>query len=135
MITFPLIGNVKIGGLTVGDATDKIRTLLNARFLVNPQVTMTVLIYANRTFTVLGQVQKPGTYTMHDKGSIDLMQAIGTAGGYTRLANKSKITLKRKENGKDIVVDLDGKKMANDRETPQFIVLPGDIITVAESLF
>jgi len=135
MITFPLIGNVKVGGLTVAEATKEVRDLLNARFIVNPQVTMTVLLYANRVFTVLGQVQRPGTYTIRDKGSITLLQAIGMASGYTRLANTSKITIKRTARGKEMVIELNGKKMANDSETSSFVVLPGDTITVAERLF
>lgn len=134
-IAFPLIGNVKIGGMTVAEATKKIRDQLDAKYLVNPQVTMTVLLYANRKFTVLGQVQRPGTYNMREKGSLPLMQAIGMASGYTRLANAGKITIKRNTGGKDVVLELNGKKMANDSATATFVVLPGDTITVAERIF
>jgi polysaccharide export outer membrane protein len=134
-IIFPLIGGVKIGGLTVQAATKSIRDLLDARFLVNPQITLTVLGYANRNVTVLGQVQKPGSYSLRDQGSIDLMQAVGLAGGFTRLANMSKITVKRTVNGREQVQVLDGKRMAGDSGTVPFAVLPGDTITVAERIF
>jgi polysaccharide export outer membrane protein len=134
-IIFPLIGSVKIGGSTVQSATKQIRDLLNARFLVNPQVSVTVLGYANRNVTVLGQVQKPGSYSMKDQGSIDLLQAVGLAGGFTRSANSAKITVKRSVSGRETVIVLDGKKMAHDSETIPFVVLPGDTVTVAERMF
>ena len=134
-IIFPLIGGVKIGGLTVQAATKTIRDLLDARFLVNPQITLTVLGYANRNVTVLGQVQKPGSYSLRDQGSIDLLSAVGLAGGFTRLANMSKITVKRTVSGREEVLVLDGKRMAGDRGTAPFAVLPGDTITVAERIF
>lgn len=134
-VIFPLIGSVKIGGLTVQTATKTMRDLLDARFLVNPQITMTVLGYANRNVTVLGQVQKPGSYSLRDQGSIGLMQAIGLAGGFTRLANTGKVTVKRTVEGRQIVQVLDGKRMAGDSGTASFAVLPGDTITVAERIF
>jgi polysaccharide export outer membrane protein len=134
-IIFPLIGSVKVGGNTVQAATRTIADLLNARYLVNPQVTVTVLGYANRNITVLGQVQRPGSYTMKDQDSIDLLQAVGLAGGFTRLANTAKITVKRAVNGRETVIVLDGKKMAHDSDTTPFTVLPGDTLTVAERIF
>lgn len=134
-IIFPLIGAVKIGGLTVASATLTIRDLLNARFVINPQVTITVLGYANRNVTVLGQVQHPGSFSMKDQGSIDLLHAIGLAGGFTRLANPSKITVKRTVEGREVVSVLDAKRMAADSGTAAFVVLPGDTITVAERIF
>ncbi len=134
-VIFPLIGGVKIGGLTVQAATKSIRDLLDARFLVNPQITLTVLGYANRNVTVLGQVQKPGSYSLRDQGSIDLLSAVGLAGGFTRLANMSKITVKRTVNGREEVQVLDGKRMAGDTGTTPFLVLPGDTVTVAERMF
>ena len=134
-IIFPLIGVVKVGGLSVQAATRTIRDQLNARFLVNPQVTLTVLGYANRNVTVLGQVQRPGTFSMKDQGSIDLLRAIGLAGGFTRLANSAKVTVKRTVSGREVVTTLDAKRMAGDSTTPPFALLPGDTVTVAERLF
>ena len=134
-VIFPLIGAVKIGGLSVQAATRTIRDRLDARYLVNPQVTVTVLGYANRNVTVLGQVQHPGAFSMKDQGSIDLLHAIGLAGGFTRLANASRVTVKRTIDGREAVHVLDAKRMAADSSTEPFVVLPGDTITVAERLF
>jgi polysaccharide export outer membrane protein len=134
-IIFPLIGSVKVGGQTVEGATGTIRDLLNARFLVNPQVTLTVLGYANRHITVLGQVQKPGDYNLRDQGSISLLQAVGMAGGFTRLANSANIIVKRSVDGQERILHLNGKTMASDANNDPFVVVPGDTITVTERFF
>ena len=134
-IIFPLIGSVKVGGQTVDAATRSIHDLLDARFLVNPQVTVTVLGYANRHITVLGQVQKPGDYNLRDQGSVSLLQAVGMAGGFTRLANSSNIILKRNMDGTEKILHLNGKTMASDTRSGPFAVLPGDTITVTERFF
>lgn len=133
-ISFPLLGTVEIGGKTIPAATEQIRALLDARFLVNPQVTITLQGFDKRRFTVLGQVQKPGTYSMLYQDSIDLLEAIGTAGGFTRIADQGSITLKRIVHGEEQIIKLNAKAMARDKgKTVE--VLPGDIITVGESVF
>ena len=134
-IIFPLIGGLKVGGESVAQATDNIKNLLNARFLVNPQVTVTVLGYANRHITVLGQVQKPGDYDLRSQGSVSLLQAIGMAGGFTRLANSSNIIVKRDETTGEKILHLNGKSMASDNKSDPFVIVPGDTITVTERFF
>jgi polysaccharide export outer membrane protein len=134
-IIFPLIGSVKVGGQSVDAATRTIHDLLDAHYLVNPQVTVTVLGYANRHITVLGQVQKPGDYNLREQGSIGLLQAIGMAGGFTRLANSANIIVKRNVDGGLKTLHLNGKTMASDNRSAPFVVMPGDTITVTERFF
>jgi polysaccharide export outer membrane protein len=131
-IVFPLIGEVTLSGKTVQEATRVIRDRLQARFLVNPQVSMTVTEQARRLFTVLGQVQHPGTYRFPERQSLDLLQVIGIAGGYTRLADPSKIRIKRQADGK--VFQIDGKRLAKGG-ADAFAIVAGDLITVEERLF
>ena len=132
-ITFPLIGEVKLGGLTVQKASELMRDRLSARFLVNPQVSISLVEMNRQLFTVLGQVQRPGTYRFPDHGSLSLVQVVGIAGGYTRLANPSRIIVKRIPG--DQVFKLDGKRMASDAGTKPFMIQSGDIITIGERLF
>jgi len=132
--TFPLIGIVKIGGRSPQEAARVIQDALAKDYLVNPQVTLTVIQYSKRHFTVLGQVQKPGAYDIPDREQMTLLEAIGTAGGYTRIADPSKITLKRSVDGRESVIKLDAKRMANENGSA-FEILPGDVITVGESIF
>ena len=131
-INFPLIGNVNIGGQTVDASARTIRDLLDAKYLVNPQVSLTVIGYANRHITVLGQVQKPGDYNLREQDSVSLLEAIGLAGGFTRLANASDIIVKRSVDGEEKILRFNGKTMAQDTRTKPFAVMPGDIITVNE---
>ena len=133
-ITFPLLGTVKLAGLTMSQATARLTELLKKDYLVNPRVTMTVVSFSKKRFTVLGQVNSPGIKEMPDQESIDLLEAIGMAGGYTRIANPAKITIKRREGGSETVIQVDGKAMAKGNGKG-FQIKPGDTITVAESIF
>lgn len=130
-ITMPLIKSAMISGLTRQEAQERIETLLK-EYLVRPQVTVTIVEYTKRRITVLGQVNDPGAIELPAEGNIDLLEAIGMAGGYTRIGNPSKITVKRKVKGKEVSYKLDAKKMANDEGSNRFEVLPGDTITVDE---
>jgi protein involved in polysaccharide export with SLBB domain len=132
-ITFPLLGRVAVAGKYPQEIAATLRELLGRDYLVNPQVTVSV-IESERKITVLGQVQKPGSYTLPMERRINVLEAVGLAGGFTRLADPSHVTVKRKEGGKETVYRINAKAMAN-REIEAFEVLPDDIITVAESLF
>ena len=134
-IVFPLIGDVLIAGKSVQEATRLIHDRLEARFLVNPQVTITVMEPTQRLYTVLGQVQRPGTYRFPDRQTLNLIQVIGIAGGFSRLADPAKITIKRRTQGRDVVLRVNGKQLARDEKTQAFAVESGDLITVAERLF
>ncbi len=134
-ITFPLIGAVKVGGKSPQEAAETIRDRLARGYLINPQVTVNVLEYTKYRLTVLGQVQKPGSYDFPDRERLTLLEAIGLAGGYTRGANPSKVVIKRLVNGQETVLQVDAKTMASQGSAKGFEVQPGDVITVAESIF
>ncbi len=133
-ISFPLIGTVKIGGLTQTQARDRIADLLRARFLVNPQVSVTVVRFASKRFTILGQVNRPGTYELPAQEKIDLLEAIAMAGGFTRIAKGSNVTIRRKTGESDKILTVNADKMSRDTKVERFIINPGDDIRVAESI-
>jgi len=132
-IQFPLIGSARIGGRTVQEAAQTLEAALR-EYLVRPQVSLRVTEYSKRRFTVLGQVAKPGAYDMPEDQTMNLLEAIGVAGGYTRIANPAKVILKRKVNGQETIYKLNAKTMAIDGENQRFDVLPGDTIMVGESI-
>jgi polysaccharide export outer membrane protein len=134
-VTLPLLGTVSIGGKSREQAASLIRELLAAKYLVNPQVTVDVVEYSKRRFTVLGQVQRPGTYEFPGDESINLLQAISMAGGYTRLGNSSKVTVQRGEGTEKKIFKLDADSMARDAEVKGFEIQPDDTISVAEKVF
>jgi polysaccharide export outer membrane protein len=121
--------------VSIAEATEAIKALYRDGYLVNPQVSLTIRAYAKRLFTVLGEVQKPGSYEMQGTDEITLLQAIGMAGGYTKIANAGNITVKRRAGGGEEVIKLNAKRMARGDDKSSFLVRPGDVITVAESLF
>ncbi|PTX98031.1 polysaccharide biosynthesis protein [Spartobacteria bacterium LR76] len=134
--SFPLVGNVTIGGKTVSEAVDILKARYRDGYLVSPQVSLTVRTYAKQRFTVLGQVQKPGAYEMQGTEAVSLLQAIGLAGGYTRIADPSNITVKRRESdGKERVIRFNAKRMAKGGDDASFMLKAGDVVSVGESLF
>jgi protein involved in polysaccharide export with SLBB domain len=134
-ITFPLLGSLRLAGKTVGEATSEIRQKLDRDYVINPHVTLMVLEYATQWVTVLGEVQTPGTVEIPPEGGLDVLGAIALAGGYTKIAAPNRITVRREVNGQDQLIRVDGKKLANDTTVKVFYVLPGDMITVGQSMF
>ena len=132
-IQFPLIQTATVGGKTIDEATQTLQQLLR-EYILRPQVSIRVLEYSKRYFTVLGQVSRPGTYEMPDASTINLLEAIGLAGGYTRIANPAKVILKRQVHGAETIFKLNAKNMAIEQESTRFEVLPGDTILVGESI-
>jgi len=135
MVTFPLLGPVKIGLLTAKEANERVRQLYEQDYLVDPQVTLVVVERAKRRFTVMGQVQRPGTYDMPPAETVNLLTAIAMAGGYSRLAAPSKVTLQRVQDGKMSVINLDAERMARDKKAKPYELMPDDIIAVGERVF
>ena len=134
-ISFPLIGAVRIGGKTVEQAGALIREKLDKDYLVNPQITLIVAEYSKRRFTVLGQVQKPGSFEIPSEESVTLLEAIAMAGGYTRLADKAHVKVTRMAGSKTATVTVDTKRESNNAQTMSFQILPEDTITVPERIF
>ena len=65
-LSVPLLGSVRLAGLTLTQAASKLTDLYARDYLVNPRVNIMLLGYAKRRFTVLGKVNHPGSYEMPD---------------------------------------------------------------------
>ena len=129
-VQFPLIGEVKIAGLALRNAREVIRKRYNTDYLVEPQVYLNVVGYAQRTFTILGQVAKPGTYDFPGGKSLTLLEAVGIAGGFTRLANHNSIDIKRDSSRSERTIKV---KRVDSNKT--FELQPNDVVTIGESWF
>ena len=134
-ITLPLLGAIELSGKSVSEATNEIRTKLDKDYIINPHVTLTVMQYAEQWVTVLGEVQKPGQVEIPPEGGLDLLGAIALAGGYTRVADPGNVIVRRVINGHDVVARVDARRLARDTNVPEFMVQPGDRISVGESIF
>lgn len=135
-LSVPLLGSVHLGGLTLAQAAARLTDLYGRDYLVNPKVNVSLASYAKRRFTVLGQVNRPGSYEMPEGAAagIDLLEAIAMAGGYTRIAAPERISVRRKGADGDQVVRVNGKQIAKGG-AGAFRVEPGDTVTVGESIF
>ncbi|MFM8657200.1 MAG: polysaccharide biosynthesis/export family protein, partial [Chthoniobacterales bacterium] len=128
------IREVTLAGLTIRDARELLRTMYDKQFLVDPQVFLNVVKYAERKFTIMGQVARPGSYELQGGERIDLLEAIGLAGGFTRIADRGRVIIQRKEGGEVKAIKANAKRMADGKVDP-LEVQPGDVITVKESWF
>jgi protein involved in polysaccharide export with SLBB domain len=131
-LSVPLIGSVHLAGLTLTQASAKLTDLLGRDYLVNPKVNVMLMGYAKRRFTMLGQVNRPGSYEMPEgsPGGVDLLEAVAMAGGYTRIAAPERISVRRGSQ----LLRVNAKRLARGGHE-NFTVLPGDTVTVGESLF
>ena len=120
-LSFAYLGEIRVRGLTVGELEDFITKGLKVRYLLNPQVNVTINEYRN--FFVNGLVDKPGGYPFTP--GLTVRKAISIAGGFKERASKEKINVIREE-------DTKGLSQRVSLDAP---VRPGDIITVEESFF
>lgn len=119
-ISLPLIGQVKIQGLTTVGVEEKLTQLFTDGYLKKPAITVSIVEY--RQFYVSGEVKRPGGYSYRDGLTVE--RAIALAGGFSKRASKGKINMAHEKN-KD--------KITRVQLTDP--VQPGDIITVEESFF
>jgi polysaccharide export outer membrane protein len=75
---YPLIGRVKAGDLTPKELERKITTLLAQGYVRNPQVTVSVQEYRSKTVFVVGEVSRPGSYSL--SGRMTVLELLSKAG-------------------------------------------------------
>lgn len=121
LVALPLIGQVKVGGLTLSETETLITQKYGQNYLVNPRVNVEVMNY--RPFFILGEVKNPGSYPYVNGMSI--VNAVALAGGYTPRANRDRIVVKRASNPGA------GEQPVQEDSS----VLPGDVIRVLERFF
>ena len=135
-VTLPLIGTISLKGMTVRQANDFIQKLYDRDYLVNPQVSVSVLQYSVRTVIVLGAVSKAGAVTFPPEQPMNLVDAIAGAGGFTRLADRSRIKLTRQNaEGKTDSHIVDADDIIQGRTKEVWPLQKDDIIYVPERLF
>lgn len=120
-VSFPVLGEIRVRGMTVGALEDYITKGLKGRYLLDPQVTVSIDEYRN--FFVNGQVEKPGGYPFSP--GLTVRKAISIAGGFKERASREKMNVIRDD---------------DPTQTPRKVdlntaVMPGDILTVEESFF
>lgn len=120
-ITMPLLGQVAAANRIVTQLQTEITAALDRDYIVNPRVSIEVLNY--RPFYILGQVNAPGSYPYVT--GMDVRQAVAIAGGFTRRARTSTVTVNRESAQGAVEIEA----------TPDVPILPGDTIEVERRLF
>jgi polysaccharide export outer membrane protein len=102
-IEFPVLGQVKLGGLTRQEATDVLKSRIS-EYVKDPLVNIRII---NFTISVLGEVNDPGTFTIQDE-KVTLAEALGMAGDLTIYGKRQNILLIREIEGikKFSIIDL-----------------------------
>jgi len=96
-ITFPLLGEVDVAGLTKVELEKKLAQLLGEKLLQNPQVTVSILEYQSKRVFVLGAIRNPGPYEL--QGRQTLLHAIAEAGGLLPEAGNEIIVTRKLSEG------------------------------------
>ena len=80
-LTFPLIGRVKVGGLSLRSVETELKKQLANGYLRNPQVSVAVEQFKSQRIFVMGEVRAPGTYPL--SGDMTVIEALARAGSTT----------------------------------------------------
>ena len=121
-IQYPVLGEIRIRGLTTGELEQKITAgLRNSDYLKNPKVTVSIDEY--RPFFINGEVYKPGGYPYVP--GLTVLKAVSIAGGFKDRASKTNMFVVR-----DGTPNEQRRKVELDT-----VIYPGDILTIEESFF
>lgn len=123
-INFPVLGFVQVSGLTRLEAIEKLQELLSA-YVQDPVVNIQI---RNFKVTVLGQVQRPGTYSL-PSDRVTVLEAIGMAGDLQLSAIRNNVLVIRESNGRreEFRLDLTQKDMYT---SPAYYLRQNDVIYV-----
>lgn len=133
-IAFPLVGNVRMAGLTPPQAQQKLETLLRQGYLKRPQVFVTMKEYRSKGISVLGAVKKPGAYQL-SSGRTTLLEVLSMVEGVDlEKGGKSLLLVRSDEKGEpqSITVDLNRLFKEGDMSL-NMIVQPNDTIYVTKA--
>lgn len=135
-ISLPLVNSIDLRGRTARQAEEVIRAAYDRDFLVNPQVSVIVVKYAERSVNVVGQVNNAGRVLFPQEKGLTIVEAIALAGGQTRLADLKKVRLTRKTaEGETVVeeIDVDALMKRGGRDAVQ--LQRDDVLFIPERAF
>jgi polysaccharide biosynthesis/export protein VpsN len=120
-VSYPFVGEIRAAGKTVAELEKIVRNGLLGDYLIDPKISVRVTEY--REFYVNGEVKSPGGYPFQP--GLTVRKAVALAGGFTEWAAKNSIVVIREDDP-----ERKPTKMKLDSN-----IMPGDIITIDQSLF
>lgn len=131
IVQIPLVGQIKVDGLSVDQVAAKLSKLFADGFIVNPQVSVFIDEFRSKRTIILGHVLKPGLYEL--SGPTTFLELISKAGGLTQDAGDTAV-IKRKAyspGGEESVITIDLKKLVEQGDTSlNTSIMDGDSIYV-----
>jgi len=127
LIEFPILGTIKLAGLTTSEARDTIKNRLKVTYLKEPTVSVRFLNYK---ISVMGEVARPSVYVIPNE-KVTLPEALSMAGDLTVFARRENVLIVRENNGKKEF----GRVNLNTREiftSPYYYLHSGDLVYVEQ---
>ena len=124
-IEFPVLGKIKIGGLTRDEAINLLKEKLSPDYIKEPNINISI---ANYKISILGDVQRPGSYNIPNE-RITILDALALAGDVNISAQRNNILIIREEGAKKVQyrVDLRSNKLLT---SPVYYLQQNDVVYV-----
>lgn len=132
-ISYPLLGELSVAGLSTAEIARLLTAQLNARYLRNASVSVSLDRAANFTVTLDGEVRKPGVYQIPG-ARLSLLQAVSLSEGLTESAKSDEIVVIREIDGKRYIARFDLNEIRAGR-APDPQIQQTDVIVVGYSQF
>ena len=129
-ISYPYVGRIDVRSKTCLNLEDTIAEALRQGYLATPSVSCSILEYNSKQFFIFGEVSKAGAFPYRSNATI--VEAIALAGGFgpRALANRTRLT--RHVEDSTIQIELPAQDIIEGK-TPNFSILPGDVIFVPKN--
>lgn len=132
-VDLPYIKRVRVSGLEPQEVAALVRTkLIEGGVLVDPSVSVSMKEYNSKRVEVIGEVAKPGSIPLVP--GMTMLRAISIAGGFTNMARKSEVTVRRKAKTGTVAATVSVESIIDNR-VPDFPLQAGDSIYVPQRSF
>jgi protein involved in polysaccharide export with SLBB domain len=132
-VDLPYIKRIRVSGLEPQEVAALVRQrLISEAVLVDPSVSVSMKEYNSKRVEIIGEVSKPGSIPLVP--GMTLLRAISIAGGFTNMARKGEVTIRRrvKDGTRAAVVSVEN---IIDNRIPDLLLQAGDSIYVPQRAF
>ncbi len=128
-IALPLLGDFSVGGLTAGEARDRLEAMLTAKYVNRASVSVIVKEFANKPVSIVGAVPKPGSLNI--SGRWTLLQAVSAAGGLAPGAGRKIFILRTAESGLTDRLEIDVDDLFRESTARWNVpIFPSDVVNI-----
>lgn len=133
-VDLPYIKRINVLGLEPQEVAETVRQkLMDGEILTNPSVSVNIKEYNSKRVEILGEVSKPGSIPLQP--GMTLLRAISLCGGFNSVANKGRITIRRRvKDGKTKAATVSAEAIIENK-IPDVPLQAGDSINVEQRVF